>query len=104
MSTVNGDTVFYISDLAQHTKNLLANNKMCLTVFSGSEGAIASDEDPNARARLRFIGGFGDINWISKDAWTLPTPEWLSGEENMVQHMNENHGTRCNLCVSTFLV
>ncbi|MFT6032220.1 MAG: putative heme iron utilization protein [Arenicella sp.] len=138
MSTVNGDAIFYISDLAQHTRNLLANNKMCLTVFSGSDGSTASDEDPNAGARLsllgeakrvdvceteaikhrffklypescayqgthvfeffklntervRFIGGFGDINWINKDAWTLPTPEWLSNEENMVQHMNEDH-------------
>ena len=138
MSTVNGDAIFYVSDLAQHTKNLLANNKMCLTVFSGSDGAIASYEDPNAGARLsllgeatpvdvsekeaiqqrfftlypesrayqgthdfeffklhtervRFIGGFGDINWISKDAWTLPTPEWLGDEENIVRHMNEDH-------------
>lgn len=138
MSTVNGDAVFYISDLAQHTKNLLENSKMCLTVFSGSEGTKASEEDPNAGARLsllgnakrldqqelaatqhrffklypesrayqgthdfqffklntervRFIGGFGDINWISHDAWTLPTPQWLSNEASMVQHMNEDH-------------
>ena len=138
MSTVNGDAIFYISDLAQHTKNLIENSKMCLTVFSGAEGAKASDDDPNAGARLsilgtaspidkseqesvkerffklypdsrryqgthdfefyklstervRFIGGFGDINWISKEAWALPTPEWLSSEENMVEHMNEDH-------------
>lgn len=138
MSTVNGDVIFYISDLAQHTKNLLANSKMCLTVFSGSEGMTASDDDPNAGARLsllgdakpienqelestqqrffklypesrayqgthnfdffklstqrvRFIGGFGDINWINQDAWTLPTPEWLENEAGMVQHMNEDH-------------
>jgi putative heme iron utilization protein len=138
MSTVNGDAIFYISNLAQHTKNLLANSKMCLTVFSGSEFAKSGGEDPNSGARLsllgnaslidtnekeaiqkrffklypessryndahdfeffklstqrvRFIGGFGDINWISKDAWTLPTPEWLDSEENMVQHMNEDH-------------
>jgi putative heme iron utilization protein len=138
MSTVNGDAIFYISNLAQHTKNLLANSKMCLTVFSGSEGSKSSDEDPNAGARLsllgdaslidgnekeaiqkrffklypessryqgthdfeffklstqrvRFIGGFGDINWINKDAWTLPTPEWLDSEEDIVQHMNEDH-------------
>jgi hypothetical protein len=138
MSTVNGDAIFYISHLAQHTKNLLVNSKMCLTVFSGSEGAKSSDEDPNAGARLsllgdaslidvnekeaikkrffklypesnryndvhdfeffklstqrvRFIGGFGDINWISKGAWTLPTPEWLDSEEYIVQHMNEDH-------------
>lgn len=138
MSTANGDAIFYISDIAQHTRNILENSKMCLTVFSGSDGAKASSEDPNAGARLsllgeaklinsskketlqqrffklypesrryqgthdfeffklstehvRFIGGFGDINWISKDAWSLPTPAWLDSEEGMVQHMNDDH-------------
>ena len=138
MSTVNGDAIFYISNLAQHTKNLFENNKMCLTVFSGGEGEKASDEDPNAGARLsllgqatqikdseedvikqrffklypdsrryqvlndfnffkletegvRFIGGFGDINWFSKDAWTLATPQWLGQEMDIVEHMNQDH-------------
>ena len=138
MSTVNGDVIFYISDLAQHTKNLLLNSKMCLTVFSGSDGDKASDSDPNAGARLsllgeasqlpneeaeqiaprffklypeskayhkthgfyffklkteraRFIGGFGDISWVSQEKWALQTPEWLEDEKNMVNHMNEDH-------------
>jgi putative heme iron utilization protein len=34
---------------------------------------------------------FGDINWISKEVWTLPAPDWLDSEENIVQHMNEDH-------------
>ena len=149
MSTVNGDVIFYISDLAQHTKNILANNKMCLTVFSGHEGEQASDEDPNAGARLsllgeakridasdreaiqqrfftlypessryqgthdfeyyklfiervRFIGGFGDINWISKEAWALATPEWLGDEEKMVQHMNKDHEDAMQLMYQHF--
>jgi len=138
MSTVEGDAIFYISDLAQHTKNLLTDSKMCLTVFSGAEGAKANDNDPNAGARLsligeatklsseeaekiaprffklypdsksyhkthgfyffklkteraRFIGGFGDINWISKEKWALETPQWLEGESRMVEHMNQDH-------------
>jgi putative heme iron utilization protein len=138
MSTVNGDAIFYISDLAQHTKNLLANANMCLTVYSGADGDKASESDPNAGARLsllgkaerideseftyiserffklypesrsyqgthdfaffkltteraRFIGGFGDIHWISKDEWMLNTPEWLESEQNMITHMNEDH-------------
>lgn len=138
MSTVNGDAVFYISDLAQHTKNILANSKMCLTVYSGADGNKARKSDPNADARLsllgnakrldqselayiserffklypdsrsyqgthdfafykltteriRFIGGFGDIHWISKDEWKLDTPEWLESEQNMITHMNDDH-------------
>lgn len=149
MSTVNGDAIFYISDLAQHTKNLLADSKMCLTVFSGAEGAKGNDDDPNAGARLsllgkalpiseheieatqqrffklypesrryqsthdfeffklgtervRFIGSFGDINWINKEAWSLPTPEWLSGEDSMVQHMNEDHEDAMQLMCKHF--
>lgn len=62
MSTVNGDVVFYISDLAQHTKNILANSKMCLTVYSGSDGSKASDTDPNAGARLSLLGNAERLN------------------------------------------
>jgi len=137
MSTVNGDVIFYFSDLAQHTKNFLANDKVCLTVFSGSEGT-KNDDDPNDGARLsllgnitlvsanaikstadrffklypesrryqsfsdfkfykltvhkaRFIGGFGDINWISQEQWSQPNPEWLDSENDIVSHMNEDH-------------
>ena len=143
MSTVNGDVIFYISDLAQHTQNLLANNKMCLTVFSGSEGA-KNENDPNDGARLsllgevtlideinkkttaerffklypesrryqvlndfkfyklsvhraRFIGGFGDINWVNQEQWALPSPEWLDTEDHIVSHMNEDHADAMQL-------
>ena len=144
MSTIPGDIIFYISDLAQHTKNIHVNNKMCLTVFCGGEGMKASDSDPNAGARLsilgeasiigtdehqataerffklypeskryqgthdftffklstervRFIGGFGDIHWISKNEWALPNPEWLANEGDMIQHMNEDHADAMQL-------
>lgn len=57
LSTVNGDAIFYISDLAQHTKNLNSNAKMCLTVFANSEGrADQALDDPNAGARLSLLG------------------------------------------------
>lgn len=57
MSTHEGDVIFYISDLAQHTKNFQHNAKMCLTVFSanGSDVGRHSD-DPNAEARLSLLG------------------------------------------------
>lgn len=132
ISTVNGEPIFYISNLAQHTHNILNNPKICLTVFEGNQ------DDPNAGARLsimgealliddeqlvsieqrffelypesrqykkmhdfnffilkikkiRYIGGFGDINWISKQDWLLEVPEWLEDETNMIKHMNEDH-------------
>ncbi len=139
MSTATGDIIFYVSDLAQHTKNINQNEKMCFTVFTNSENRHnAAVEDPNAGARLsilgnasvvsnsetesikerfftlypdsrkyqgthdfkfyrlrtervRFIGGFGDIHWISESEWRLDTPQWLESEQNMIEHMNEDH-------------
>ena len=41
--------------------------------------------------RVRFIGGFGNIHWISEDEWQLQTPEWLGTENSMIEHMNEDH-------------
>jgi len=57
MSTHEGDVVFYVSDLAQHTKNIEHNQKMCLTVFSSrAEDARRHSDDPNAQARLSLLG------------------------------------------------
>lgn len=57
LSTVNGDVIFYISDLAQHTKNINENAKMCLTVFANSDDDNSRvNEDPNAGARLSILG------------------------------------------------
>lgn len=139
MSTHEGDIIFYVSDLAQHTKNLQHNAKMCLTVFSADGADVGRhSDDPNAEARLsllghatpiakedesitadrffrlypdskqyqqahafefykmhidrvRFIGGFGDIHWISESDWRQTTPEWQAVEHAMVKHMNEDH-------------
>ncbi len=147
LSTINGDVIFYISDLAQHTKNLNDNAKMCLTTFDHSDGQSSKAlKDPNAGARLsilgkasvvsdtdadeirerfftlypdsrkyqgthdfkfykliperlRFIGGFGDIHWISTDEWRLDTPEWLESEQSMINHMNDDHMDAMQLMV-----
>ena len=57
ISTHEGDVIFYVSDLAQHTKNIDHNDKMCLTVFSASESDLGKDsDDPNAEARLSLLG------------------------------------------------
>ena len=50
VSTQNGEPIFYISDLAQHTKNILQNGKASFTVFSGDEN------DANAGSRLSVVG------------------------------------------------
>jgi len=100
--------VILISAIAQHTKNLIANPKVCLTVAETAETQnkqalarlsymadaelVSHDQDtfdryfarfPESRAyfgthdfafyrlnpvRLRFIGGFGKIFWIEKEA------------------------------------
>ncbi len=69
MSTHEGDVIFYVSDLAQHTKNFSHNQKMCLTVFPPYGGGLLTAnqdtspsvrpkdfKDPNAGARLSLLG------------------------------------------------
>ncbi|MRX27582.1 HugZ family protein [Kangiella sp. HZ709] len=132
ISTVNGEPIFYISDLAQHTRNILKDPRMSLIAFTGD------DDDANAGARLtvmgeavkiekeqaekiaeryyrifpsstqykkahdfnffilrchkvRYIGGFGEIHWISKQDWLLDEPDWLEAEDGMITHMNDDH-------------
>lgn len=132
ISSVKGEPIFYISDLAQHTRNIDQNPKMSLIAFTGDdddanagarltvigeakklEGELAekvakrfyrifpaSEKYKNAHGfdfyilsceKIRYIGGFGEIHWISKDSWMLDEPEWLEAEEGMVTHMNEDH-------------
>ena len=62
MSTHEGDVIFYISNLAQHTKNILHDKKMCLTVFPPSTSIGKHTDDPNAQARLSLLGEAEIIN------------------------------------------
>lgn len=41
--------------------------------------------------RVRYIGGFGAIHWIEREAFCLPRAEWQDGEAGIVKHMNEDH-------------
>jgi putative heme iron utilization protein len=54
-------------------------------------------------ARVRWIGGFGEIHWVERDAWLLETPEWGSGEAKIVDHMNEDHRDAMELMVRHLL-
>lgn len=56
LSTHEGDVIFYISDLAQHTHNIKHDAKMCLTVFSAESTRGRRSDDPNAEARLSLLG------------------------------------------------
>ncbi|MGB1880719.1 MAG: HugZ family protein [Gammaproteobacteria bacterium] len=41
--------------------------------------------------RLRFIGGFGDINWFEPGQAETPNPFDSSAERGIVEHMNQDH-------------
>ena len=68
MSTHEGDIVFYISDLAQHTKNIHHKPEMCLTVFPGCSSMSNSSNDPNEGARLSLIGNAAMVSKDQKEA------------------------------------
>lgn len=130
--THEGRPLIYVSRIAEHTRNLAADRRACLTVIepsSGNRQAVgrtsllgdaqevpAAEREAAARryfaffpeqrqyeqfhdfsfwsiepTRVRWIGGFGEIHWIERDAWLLDTPEWSSGEAKIVAHMNEDH-------------
>jgi putative heme iron utilization protein len=134
--TPEGRAVFYISRIAQHTKNLEKDPRVSLTAteadLTGAKGdpqasgrvSILGDASPAAgtdldaaRARyetffpesaghadvhdfdfwqiepvrIRFIGGFGAIQWVEADEFCLPRMEWQDSEAGIVKHMNEDH-------------
>lgn len=41
--------------------------------------------------RVRYIGGFGQIFWVEPEDWVVPTPEWRSDEQEIIEHMNTDH-------------
>ncbi|MCL9780932.1 pyridoxamine 5'-phosphate oxidase family protein [Vibrio sp. S4M6] len=52
ISSYEGKPIVYISDIAQHTKNIKRNNKVSLTFF----GNPASTDDQNQNARVTIMG------------------------------------------------
>jgi hypothetical protein len=130
--TIEGRPLIYVSQLAEHTRNLAADPRCCLTVIEATLGdrqavgrasllgaahalpdaerAAAAERYfgffPEQRAyeqfhdfgfwrieptRMRWIGGFGEIQWIERDEWLVATPEWSAGEAGIVKHMNDDH-------------
>ncbi len=130
--THEGRPLVYVSRIAEHTRNLGANPRACLTVIEATRGnrqalgrtsllgeaheVPAAERDaaaqryfaffPEQRAyeefhdfefwrieptRVRWIGGFGEIHWIERDAWLIQTPEWSAGEASIARHMNDDH-------------
>ncbi|OUR99901.1 hypothetical protein A9Q84_02405 [Halobacteriovorax marinus] len=41
--------------------------------------------------KIRFIEGFGKINWISKDEYQSVHPIWLESKVKIIEHMNSDH-------------
>lgn len=132
VTTHEGRPLLYVSRLAEHTRNLAADPRACLTVTEPAPGdpqAVgrasllgeahqAPEADHAALAarffalfpeqreyeqlgdfgfwwlepvRVRWIGGFGEIGWIEREAWLLDTPEWQLGEAGIVEHVNADH-------------
>lgn len=126
----SGQPLILISGLAQHTRNLVANPKVALTLLEKVDGNIQQDArltlladavevaSPEACAeryyrhfpdtrgyhdqldfrffrlkvlQLRYIGGFGRIQWLAPDQVLLANPFTPEREAGMVGHMNEDH-------------
>jgi putative heme iron utilization protein len=125
--------IVYISTIAQHTRNIIANPKVSLTIVEAS----SDSDDVQARGRLtlladarsvdranmeirdrylryfpsavqyegthdfsfyrlelvraRFIGGFGQIFWLTREELCLKNPFSFQDESVIVRHMNKDH-------------
>ncbi|GHG71464.1 hypothetical protein GCM10010919_22760 [Alishewanella longhuensis] len=140
MLTDEGDVIFYVSDIAQHARNLEHDNRLSITLY---HQASAGDQNTEARLTLnghaqklshqqaadyearyfrlfpaaeaykqahdfyfwkmpvehiRFIGGFGEIFWLTQQEWLQPAPAWQTHDElSMIVHMNDDHADACAL-------
>ena len=125
--------IVYISTIAQHTKNILADPKVSLTivetnhdsddvqargrltVLADAKPVVRSDADVRDRylrhfpgaiqyddthdfmyfrlelIRARFIGGFGQIYWLTPEELCLKNPFSAAEETRIIQHMNNDH-------------
>lgn len=140
MLTDSGEVIFYVSDIAQHARNLQHDNRLSITLY---HQASAGDQNTEARLTLnghahklsheqaaeyearyfrlfpaaaaykqahdfyfwkmpvehiRFIGGFGEIFWLTQQEWQQPAPAWQAADElSMAVHMNDDHADACAL-------
>lgn len=72
-----------------------------LNYFPDSERLIALGDFAFYRIeprRLRFIGGFGDIHWISCEAYAPPSHRLAEQEEDILAHMNSDHAHNVRDC------
>lgn len=49
--------------------------------------------------RLRFIGGFGDIAWLSPETYAPPADRLAGEEEAIIAHINQNHANELRICL-----
>ncbi len=79
---------------ACRTEDQRAQRSRYLRYFPGAERLLALGDfafyaiTPRA---LRFIGGFGDIHWVSKEAYAPPVNALAGAEESVLAHMNQDH-------------
>jgi heme oxygenase (biliverdin-IX-beta and delta-forming) len=114
----NGDPVFLISGLAEHTKNLEQDHRASLLVAeSGSEDPLLTAH-PNAAYyadfrdfafwklrvnAIRYIGGYGRMSWISQAEWQAAEPDPLaSTAAGTMAHMNDDHAEAMVLYCKAF--
>jgi putative heme iron utilization protein len=125
--------IVYISTIAQHTRNIIANPKVSLTVVEADNDSddvqargrltLLADARPADRSdteirdrylryfpsavqydethdfsfyrldlvRARFIGGFGQIFWLTPEELRLRNPFSSQEESSIVRHMNKDH-------------
>ena len=125
--------IVYISGIAQHTRNIIANPKVSLTIVEANGESddvqargrltLMADARPADRAdteirdrylryfpsavqyegthdfsfyrlnlvRARFIGGFGQIFWLTPEELCLRNPFSSQEESSIVRHMNRDH-------------
>lgn len=130
-----GQIVIYISLIAEHYRNIVADSAStlfiadwlgvenaqaharatifvrwvlvpaedCSAVSAAYEGRFPESVDHSiahnfvfyraAPERIRWIGGFGDIGWVSKEAYQSAELDSLAyGAMDIIAHMNEDHG------------
>lgn len=125
--------IVFISTIAQHTRNILADSRVSLTVLEANNDSddvqargrltILADAKPAAPGdtdvrdrylrhfpsaiqydqthdfmffrlepvRARFIGGFGQIFWLTREDLCLKNPFSPQEESRILHHMNQDH-------------